>query len=106
MVTAVKNQKSCGSCWAFSTVGAMEALWNIKLKGINETFSEQQLVDCAHDFDCHGCFGGLPSRALQYVKQNPLMYDKDYEYHAAKGHCKYNYSKGVAYAKGASYNIT
>ena len=54
MVSPVKNQGSCGSCWSFSTVGAMESHWNILGKGRNLTFSEQQLVDCAGDFDNHG----------------------------------------------------
>ena len=64
MVSPVKNQGACGSCWTFSTVGAMESHWNILGKGRNLTFSEQQLVDCADDFDNHGCNGGLPSHAF------------------------------------------
>ena len=64
MITPVKNQGSCGSCWTFSTVGAMESHWNILQKGKNLTFSEQQLVDCAGDYDNHGCEGGLPSHAF------------------------------------------
>lgn len=64
MVSPVKNQGSCGSCWSFSTVGALESHWNILGKGKNITFSEQQLVDCAGDYDNHGCNGGLPSHAF------------------------------------------
>ncbi len=64
MVSPVKNQGACGSCWTFSTVGSLESHWNILGKGRNTTFSEQQLVDCAGDFDNHGCNGGLPSHAF------------------------------------------
>ena len=45
-VGAVRNQGQCGSCWAFSAVGAIEGLYAIEKKTI-ETFSVQQLVDCA-----------------------------------------------------------
>lgn len=64
LVSPVKNQGACGSCWTFSTIGAMESHWNILGKGKNVTFAEQQLVDCAGDFDNHGCNGGLPSHAF------------------------------------------
>jgi len=52
-VTPVKNQLSCGSCWAFATVGVVESA--IKLTdGIEENLSEQWLVSC----DGYGCNGG------------------------------------------------
>merc|ERR1719183_2265563 len=65
-VSPVKNQGSCGSCWTFSTVGALEAHSLIKY-GSFVPLSEQQLVDCAQAFDNHGCNGGLPSHAFEYV---------------------------------------
>ena len=68
IVSAVKNQGHCGSCWTFSTTGALEAAYNMAagMKNTNISLSEQQLVDCAQAFDNHGCSGGLPSHAFEY----------------------------------------
>jgi cathepsin H len=62
-VTPVKNQAKCGSCWAFSTIGAVESHYLIKYNQFRN-LSEQQLVDCAQAYDNHGCSGGLPSHAF------------------------------------------
>jgi len=45
-VSGVKNQGSCGSCWAFSACGALEGLSELTKSGL-KNFSPQQMVDCS-----------------------------------------------------------
>merc|ERR1719246_24817 len=54
-VTPIKNQEQCGSCWAFSSTGAMEGMWKIN-HGSLISLSEEQLVQCVNL--CYGCNGG------------------------------------------------
>jgi len=91
-VTAVKNQGQCGSCWAFSTTGAVEGeMFNST--GTLQSFSEQQLVDCSTQNS--GCQGGLMDYAFKYIESNKLMLEADYGYTARAGSCAYVASKGV-----------
>jgi len=68
-VTAVKNQGSCGSCWTFSSTGAMEAM-HFFANGTLVDLSQQQLVDCAGPEGNHGCSGGLTYNAFKWVQKN------------------------------------
>eukprot|EP00227_Mantoniella_beaufortii_P019581 CAMPEP_0197589154 /NCGR_PEP_ID=MMETSP1326-20131121/10186_1 /TAXON_ID=1155430 /ORGANISM="Genus nov. species nov., Strain RCC2288" /LENGTH=417 /DNA_ID=CAMNT_0043154067 /DNA_START=80 /DNA_END=1333 /DNA_ORIENTATION=+ len=92
-VTPVKNQGQCGSCWAYSTTGAVEGANFIK-SGTLTSLSEQQLVDCDHTCDpdepaaCDaGCNGGLPANAMEYVMKAGLDTEDAYPYKAVKGTC-------------------
>ena len=99
-VTPVKNQGQCGSCWAFSTTGSVEAAYFLK-HGNLKSFSEQQLVDCAGGiYHNNGCNGGLMDYAFQYIEKNPLELESAYSYTAKDGRCKASASKGVATVAG------
>ncbi|XVE70715.1 hypothetical protein DITRI_Ditri10aG0092900 [Diplodiscus trichospermus] len=105
IVSPVKNQGSCGSCWTFSTTGALEAAYAQAFgKGIS--LSEQQLVDCAGAFNNFGCSGGLPSQAFEYIKYNGgLDTEEAYPYTAKDGECKFSY-ENVGVQVHDSVNIT
>ncbi|GJW11770.1 cysteine protease XCP1-like protein [Tanacetum coccineum] len=64
-VAPVKNQGSCGSCWAFSTVAAVEGVNQIVTGNLTE-LSEQELIDCDTSFN-NGCNGGLLDSQLQII---------------------------------------
>ena len=92
-VGPVKDQGSCGSCWAFSAIGNLEGLYAAK-KGVYKAFSEQQLVDC--DTKDSGCNGGLMEYAFTFLKQlGCLNFEEDYPYTGRKGTCRTNYDKCV-----------
>ena len=90
-VSDVKDQGSCGSCWAFATVANLEGLYAAE-KGVIKTFSEQMLVDC--DTSDSGCNGGLMEYSFTWLKKNGgIMYEADYPYKGTKSTCKSDSSK-------------
>jgi C1A family cysteine protease len=88
-VSSVKDQGQCGSCWTFSSTGAIEGSWAIS-KGQLLDLAEQQLVDCATGFKygSHGCNGGQMEGAFKYVIENGQCTESSYPYTAKDGTCQ------------------
>jgi len=101
VVTAIKDQGSCGDCWAFSTTGNIEGQWALAGHPL-VSLSEQQLCDCDTVDKC--CDGGMMASAFQYIIQNGgIDTETSYPYKAAQGRCKF--SKSTVGAKIRSYKM-
>mmetsp|Transcript_158476 Transcript_158476/g.289007 ORF Transcript_158476/g.289007 Transcript_158476/m.289007 type:complete len:469 (+) Transcript_158476:83-1489(+) len=96
-VTPVKNQGQCGSCWSFSTTGALEGAWKIAT-GQLTSLSEQQFVDCDHVDE--GCNGGLMDNAFSFAEKNAICNEESYKYEGKKSTCESSTCK-VGIPKGS-----
>lgn len=99
IVTPVKDQGQCGSCWAFAATEVLESAYALK-KGELPILAPQELVDC--EKTSLGCSGGYPDHALQYIIDHGLELEKDYPYRAANGQCK---SKDTQYKLDQCFDV-
>ncbi len=88
IITSVKNQGSCGSCWAFAMVACVEAI-----HGGNMDLSEQHLVSCCKSSS--GCNGGYIGSTGQWIRSNGVVQERAYPYQGKTGSCDSNKTKGA-----------
>jgi len=104
VVTPVKDQGQCGSCWAFSTTESVETAWAEAGHPLI-SLAPQQIVDCDKTDD--GCNGGDTPTAYQYVIQaGGLETESNYPYTARDGTCKFSASEVAAKISAYKWGIT
>jgi len=110
VVTAVKDQGECGSCWSFGTAETLESFWALKT-GQLMVLSEQQILDCTpnpnHCGGTGGCQGGTAELAFQQIMNlGGLSTEWKYPYVSWYGSdftCKLNTTSIAPFAKVSNY---
>jgi len=96
-LTGVKSQGGCGSCWAFSIIGTIEAIYKIERNKpyINPDLSEQDLVSCS---PAGSCSGGSYFLAAKYIKENGVVSEDCFPYSGKDESCNLcpNWAKKLA----------
>lgn len=106
VVSPVKNQGSCGSCWAFSAAETLESHLALAVGEPALVLSPQQLVSCSpnpeHCGGTGGCQGSTQPLAFNYTESAGITLDKYYPYSASTGSCKESEILPVAINAGYS----
>ena len=100
-VTGVKDQGlTCGSCWAFAAVGALEGQEVVRGKSRLVRLSEQNLIDCSSNTSC---LGGWAHEAYEHTAKHGIMREKDYPFREVQYPCKADPSKVFFKNEGAEH---
>jgi len=91
VLTPVKNQGSCGSCWAFSTTESIESDVALELKKAAPILSPQDVVSCTPNPDhcggTGGCNGATAELGISYVAASGICLESQWPYTATTGSC-------------------
>jgi C1A family cysteine protease len=107
-VTPIKNQGSCGSCWAFATTAALESQI-LMTQQVSTNLSEQILLSCS---GAGSCSGGYPSSASAYIQSTGIPSESYFPYTGANTSCSsaltgwQNYTQKISSYKSVSATVS
>ncbi|XP_049851951.1 crustapain-like [Schistocerca gregaria] len=97
VVSPIKDQGPCGSCWVFNSVSALESAWAIKT-GTLYSLSEQQIINCV-PLNKSACSGGPFALIYDWLPKFGTSFERSYPYLAVDGYCEYKYDSPVKLEK-------
>jgi cathepsin L len=104
VVSDVKDQGGCGSCWAFSAVETLESHLSIATGTASPKLSPQQIVSCSpnpqHCGGTGGCDGSTQPLAFDYTKTAGITTEANYAYRGSTGTCDTSKIQPVAFNDG------
>jgi C1A family cysteine protease len=105
IVGKVKDQGTCGSCWTFGAIGALEYVYAKSNNNKYTEFSEQHLVDCCKggEYTSEGCEGGEKVDAFKFSAVTGLVLEADYPYNAMDNPCQTN--KNIVFKTSGSHFV-
>ncbi len=88
-LTPVRNQGSCGSCWAHGALGSIEGAINMRYnQHIDINLAEQDLVSCFHGYGCSGAYvSQITNLMMNYMRVNGTPDEACFPYTATNGNC-------------------
>ncbi len=96
MMTDVRYQGTCGSCWAFTSLAVFEGCFKI-MNDVELDLSEQHLLDCAEDSrgrDAGSCNGGWYGNVFDYLTRNSTVEEKYAPYRGKTNSCRQTKNTG------------
>jgi len=94
-MSEVKNQGSCGACWSFAAIAAIEAAYNIYYDDpdLDLDLSEQTIIDCT----IGGCNGWAPESVFSYISDNKVPLEIINPYIGESENCNFKYDDDILY---------